>query len=71
VKRVAGALCVVVICVFLSGVVSGCGGTRSQPASTPDAPPNTGLPVTGRAQDVVNQANDRTGQLEQTGADQP
>ena len=51
--------------------VSACGGS-SQPASTPDGPPNTGLPVAKRAQDVVNQQNQRTGRLEQqTGSQNP
>jgi hypothetical protein len=49
----------------------GCGGA-SHPASVPDGPPNTGLPVAKRAQDVVNQQNQRTGQLEQqTGSGNP
>jgi hypothetical protein len=51
--------------------VSGCAGS-SRPASTPDGPPNTGLPVAKRAQDAVNQQNQRTGQLEQqTGSQNP
>jgi hypothetical protein len=49
----------------------GCGGS-SHPSSVPDGPPNTGLPVAKRAQDVVNQQNQRSGQLEQqTGSDYP
>ena len=64
----ARALAVVLV-VFAS--LSGCGGS-SQPASTPSGPPNTGLPVAKRAQDVVNQQNARTGQLEQqTGSQNP
>ena len=51
--------------------LTACGGS-SQPASVPDGPPNTGLPVAKKAQDVVNQQNQRTGQLEQqTGSQNP
>jgi len=51
--------------------LSGCGGS-SHPASVPSGPPNTGLPVAKRAQDVVNQENQRTGRLEQqTGSGNP
>ncbi|TML91675.1 MAG: hypothetical protein E6G06_09485 [Actinobacteria bacterium] len=51
--------------------LAGCGGS-SHPATVPDGPPNTGLPVAKRAQDVVNQQNQRTGQLEQqTGSGSP
>ena len=49
----------------------GCGGS-SHPASVPDGPPNTGLPIAKRAQDVVNQQNQRSGRLEQqTGSENP
>jgi hypothetical protein len=51
--------------------LAGCGGS-SHPSTVPDGPPNTGLPVAKRAQDVVNQQNQRTGQLEQqTGSGSP
>jgi hypothetical protein len=52
-------------CALLVIAVAGCGGSGSQPASTPESPPNTGLPVAHRAQDAVNQQNQRTAQLEQ------
>ena len=56
--------------VVMAGL-SGCAGS-SQPASVPDAPPNTGLPVAKRAQDVANQQDQRTGRLEeQTGSPTP
>jgi hypothetical protein len=51
--------------------LSGCGGS-SRPTSVPSGPPNTGLPIAKRAQDVVNQQNARTGRLEQqTGTQDP
>jgi hypothetical protein len=68
VKQVRAVACAAVV----TAVLAGCGGSGSEPASTPDTPPNTGLPVAGRAQDVVNQANDRTAQLDQqTGSSLP
>jgi hypothetical protein len=51
--------------------LSGCGGS-AQPATVPDAPPNTGLPAAKRAQDVSDQQDQRTGRLaEQTGSQRP
>jgi hypothetical protein len=44
--------------------VSGCGGSAKS-STTPEGPPNTGLPIAKHAQDVVNQQNARTSQLEQ------
>jgi hypothetical protein len=59
------------VALLVIATVSGCGGS-SQPTSVPHSPPNTGLPVAKRAQDVVNQQNARTGQLEQrTGSQTP
>jgi hypothetical protein len=49
--------------------LSACGGS-SRPASVPDGPPNTGLPVAKRAQDAVDQQNQRTDQLEQQSGSQ-
>jgi hypothetical protein len=59
------------VALLVVATVSGCGGP-SQPTSVPDSPPNTGLPVAKRAQDVVNQQNARTGRLEeQNGSQNP
>jgi hypothetical protein len=67
-KRVASAVCIVIA----ATVLSACAGSASQPASTPDSSPATGLPAAGRTQDVVDQANQRTSQLEQqSGSGQP
>jgi hypothetical protein len=63
--------------VLLVALAAGCGGggggtgSSGTPAQNP-TPPNTGLPIARKAQDVVNQTNARTGQLEQqTGSDRP
>jgi hypothetical protein len=57
------------LALLVIAALSGCGGS-SQPTSVPNGPPNTGLPVAKRAQDVVNQQNARTGQLEQQAGSQ-
>jgi hypothetical protein len=52
--------------VVVIALAAGCGGSSdSRPAATTQAPPNTGLPVAGRAQDLVDRQNQRTAQLEQ------
>jgi hypothetical protein len=50
--------------VGLAAGATACGG-GSKPSTTPEGPPNTGLPIAQHAQDVVNQQNQRTQQLEQ------
>ena len=63
----------ILVCALLVvASTSGCAGSASKPSSTPEGPPNTGLPVAKRAQDVVDQQNQRTAQLEQqSGAGHP
>ena len=62
-RPLVGALLVVALLVVASAW--GCGGAPSKPSSTPEGPPNTGLPIAQRTQDVVDRQNQRTAQLEQ------